>query len=307
MKAELVDRREIERIILLCELATRDGSHITVDELTRYLPFAINTEGLTSVLESSVEFGERFLIADGVISPKITAFESSKRRKANDNLRIAETFSNYLTSFNIKVLAVSGSTSYLSAFEDDDIDLFCVTGKDGMWIFVTKALLLCRILRYIRRDFAKITISYVADEAFALRAFSTLKGVILAKDALAAKVIFGRSFYSRLLKSSQWIGMMFPDELGLRIKELSKGVNESTNDKAKGSRVVNALLYTMVGSYIRLKSYLLNRQLAKHGRLSALFNLNLGIDHLVYESTFYHNLGKFYSYYKGGVEEIDKA
>jgi len=66
--------------------------------------------------------------------------ESERRRHSIANITLARVLSSRLGGRDALVFAVSGSTSYQSASVHDDIDLFCVTPRGKMWIFLAEGL-----------------------------------------------------------------------------------------------------------------------------------------------------------------------
>jgi hypothetical protein len=56
----------------------------------------------------------------------------------------------------------------------------------------------------------------------------------------------------------------------------------------------NSLLYWTVGSYLRVKSYLLNRKLGRLGDRKKQFELKIGKDHCIFESNRYRELRGLY-------------
>ncbi|MBI3023847.1 MAG: hypothetical protein HYY68_09040 [Thaumarchaeota archaeon] len=77
----------------------------------------------------------------------------------------------------------------------------------------------------------------------------------------------------------------------------SKRINSMNNDSGSSAikRILNSYLFHVVGRYIRLKSSLLNRRLAKEGKMSSIFAVRMGEDHCIYESVRYRQLRELYS------------
>lgn len=290
MKTKELNEKEVQRIILIYELISSNQKRVSVDEVQRFFPKL----GLSSLLVSTPYFNSNFSIVDGYIIRNNNLDGSNNRIRAMINLKIADNFSRYCKSNFIKVFAVSGSTSYLSASWNDDIDIFCISKRDAMWLFIFKALIYARIFRWIRKNYPPICISCVMDEVYALRSYTIPKDSLYARDALATKVLIGKNNYATLLQKSRWMERFFSREYNSKLKEL--GIDELTNGKETkiGLRFLNALVYILLSRYIKLKSGILNRQLAKKGMQSAIFEVKSGIDHLMYESAFYVTLKRFY-------------
>ncbi len=204
-----------------------------------------------------------------------------------------------LSDKNLKALAISGSTSYLSVSSEDDLDFFFVTEKDTMWVTFAKSLLLARLFKLVERNAPSLCLSFVADERFTEEQFATSHDGLIARDAVSAKVIRGEAYYNDLLQKSIWISDFFPKLYELRFGNRSNVVHSNETKRRRGTSttkaIVNAFAFYTMGTYIRVKSNLLNRKLAKLGKESSVFKLRIGKDHCIYESMSYRDLRKIYS------------
>lgn len=294
MRADDVNDHELERLVLLCELASRDGLSFSVQELIQYLPASVSAEMLGQRLNSYRSFSSRFVIRRGLIIPYSGLTQEERIKKALLNLRVAKEFSNFCPSGSVLVLGVSGSNSYLSASEKDDIDIFCIAQRGRMWLYLTKALIFTRLLRYMRKGYPEITVSCIMDEEFAVSDFSRPKDLLYARDAVTVRILSGKRYYASLLKRAEWIEKLVPREFWEKVE----GLEEYDCNKEQMSRrisILNSFLFILIGNYIRLKSTLLNRKLSKEGRRSAVFRLKMGTDHLIYESSYYLALKRLHS------------
>ncbi|MFI5420379.1 MAG: hypothetical protein ACHQ1H_05380, partial [Nitrososphaerales archaeon] len=86
----------------------------------------------------------------------------------------------------------------------------------------------------------------------------------------------------------------FPKLYNLRVRNYRAKTTENNRDSPAG-RIVNLFLYYVAGSYIKVKSHLLNRKFMKLGKKPSLFQLRIGRDHCIYESADYVNLKSLYS------------
>lgn len=296
MKTEYIDEREIDRIVLLYELASNKDRNLSIERLASLIPFFSEPE-LLSLLSSSDALKSRYAIHHGQIIRRFPEDNISKKR-AIINLKIAESFLRYCYSVNAKVLAVSGSNSYLSASADDDIDIFCITERNTLWPFIARALIFARLYRLIKRSYPQITVSCAMDSEYAINQFIKPKDLLFARDALSTKVMKGHGYYRRLLERSAWIKKMYPVEYKNKVEELGHYPIADIGRMSLLSYILNRLFYILVGGYIRLKSYILNRRLAKEKRYTSIFRLKIGYDHLIYESSFYVVLRRLYSLIK---------
>jgi hypothetical protein len=300
---------EISRVELLLAIARAKGSLLSVKdiyELTGLLPAGAD---LGSIWNQIPSLDSRYEVKGGLLVERRAsnnqassgAIDDQKWRRAR-----AERYIEYAREFSflsgkrwIRVLSVAGSTSYKATSENDDVDIFCVTEKDSLWIYLTKALLLARVFKLVRHPAPKFCFSCVLDEDYARRLFASPNDALFARDALTAQVLRGSLFYDGLLRRGQWLSDYFPKLHGVR-RAQHVGTFEDANITRPSSarKALNHLLFLTVGNYIRLKSILLNRKLRRTGRLDSLFRVIRGPDHCIFESQSYQELRRIYSEFK---------
>ncbi len=301
---------EVSRVELLLAIARVKGSLLSakdIDELTGLLPAGSDLRSIWNrfpSLDSRYELQGGLLIEKHVKSSqaRTETLEDSNQRKAR-----AERYIEYAREFSflsgkrwIRVLSVAGSTSYKATSENDDIDIFCVTEKDSLWIYLTKALLLARVFKLVRPGSPRFCFSCVLDEDYARRLFASPNDALFARDALTAQVLRGSLFYDGLLqRGGQWLSDYFPKLHGLR-KAQHVGTFEDTNVTRPivARKALNHFLFLTVGYYVRLKSILLNRKLRRAGRLDSLFRVISSPDHCIFESQSYLALRRIYGEFK---------
>jgi hypothetical protein len=305
MSIALTDRqtREIETF---CQIARENGAAITLRELIGLAAIDASERELEGAFLSDAKLHSRFLLESGYVferppmaeeaAQKIVEEENERRERASANLHGATRFGRSIMAGTVLV-SVSGSNSYLSASENEDVDFFCITSTNGMWKFMLKALVLARIHRLANRDVPELCFSCVMDEKWAAQAFRTRQPPIFARDALTAKVISGTAAYDSLLKEASWMESYFPVFYRMRLREAELEEPRGTGPVSAvkgGSVVVNSLLYFIVGSFLRIKSWALNRRLTKEARHSSVFETKIGRGHYIYESNRYRNLSVIY-------------
>jgi hypothetical protein len=131
------------------------------------------------------------------------------------------------------------------------------------------------------------------DQSFAEKAFGSEQDPIFARDALNAIVLTGNEEYDALLARASWMRRLFPHLYAARTGSVvtpERHVRPSVKD-----RVLNLLLFHTVGRYIRMKSMLENRRIAKYNDRGRLFETRLGYDHCIYESLRYRQMRRIYS------------
>ncbi len=299
-----ISQQDVERIVILCNVAKVNGailslkdvvllttSNATEEELERLW---VNNEALNSAY--SVDSGYIFERNPGVESEfKNLVTCTQYKDRADWNFQHARRFTSFIRSPGVRLVAVSGSTSYDSARRDDDVDFFCVTRKNNMWVFMLKSLLLARINQLWHRDGPSVCFSCVMDEGRAIEEFSEAEDPLFARDALTARPLYGLEYFQGLLTAAAWMGNFYPKLYWSKLR--GKTIDSINNGSGSSAlkKILNSYVFHVVGRYIRLKSYLLNRRLAKQGKMSSIFAVRLGEDHCIYESVKYMQLRETYS------------
>lgn len=289
-----------ERITLLFHAAKRNGSLVSVQELSRLLREAATESDVEEAIASIPSLSSRFELRSGYLTERngergvdSVLLEADNRRTARTNLSHASRFSSFLRSSKFELVAVSGSTSYGSASLSRDADLFCVAQTNKMWTSLTWGLIMARAYRLTNRGAPDFCLSYVMDEDYARSTFKAQRHPLFARDALEAKVLLGQDLYESLMGEADWISQYYPvayaETVGLSSPSSKK------KSRAATDVVLNKLLCFVVGRYLRLKSYILNRKLAARGRESDLFDVRFGEDRLIYESRRYKTMRREYA------------
>ncbi len=288
----------IEALVSVVHRAARiHGSTVELTELERLLPEGTRS-GLDSAFREVSGLRERFELIDGKIVERGEVSqaepESKRRARALANIGIAKRIAERLWTDDAVTIAVSGSSSYLSAGQGDDIDLFCITRSEKMWLFVAKALILSRSFKIMKRCARPVTLSCVMDEAYAREMFRCDLGPLLARDALNAEVIRGVQAYNEFLASAHWMCSYFPALYRLKLRS-TRTIPVDRAHAGSGPSPLNRLLYVAVGAFIKFKAAWHNKLLAKGGKDEAVFQMRLGPNYLIYESTRYLSLKSIYS------------
>lgn len=306
-----LSNRTISKIQTFCNIAKANNASISLEELLSLVPLEVTEKELANAWQKCPTLSDDYAIAEGVIE------EKPKQRGANDssswmvvdeglqqrrrqrtifNMQHADMYRAWIGNNDIVTLAVSGSTSYQSASETDDLDFFLVARNEAMWICLTRSLILARIFKLSRRNAPSICLSFVANSHLAELHFATNRNALIAREALSAKLLLGYGYYANLLKKNSWIGDYYP-------KLYESFFNSNRNDQTTSrrgrtsslKRIIDLFLYKTVGTYIKIKSDLLNRRLMKQGISSSVFEPRIGKDHCIYESKRYRQLKKMYS------------
>jgi hypothetical protein len=292
------DERLAALVNVVVKVAQMHGSTVPLSDLVQLLPDGTTSEDIAEVFEVMPALPGNYALKDGLLIPKSDSEIPSKDfnlrlRHSVDNTQVVRWLSKALGNREATIVAVSGSTSYNAASPRDDVDLFCVTRPQRMWLFLAKALLLTRASRVFRRPNVPIDMSCLMDEEYATNVFARDGGALFARDALVAEVVSGQSQYASLLESAPWMKRYFPKLYEKR--SAPTGTKKNAKPKESGwEKCVNLFLFTTLGSYIRGKAIFHNHVLAREGKGLSAFRARVGPDHLIYESAKYEKLREIY-------------
>jgi len=292
----MISDESISRIDLLYNVAKLNDSALSLSDLGVLLSSETTLRELEDAFASSPVLSSRYNLRSGFIFEKgkdsAVAAEVTKRMQALGNVGLGTQIAARLKGKGSVVMAIGGSTSYESVKETDDLDLFCITRADYAWIFLTRALLLLRASRLTSPELAKACLSCVMDQNYADRSFGSEQDPLFARDALNAIVLEGGEEYRRLLLKAEWMSKMFPRLYSSR--SAPSEPPETKRNLSRINRVVNLFLFRTVGTYLKTKSMLENRRIAKYASRGRLFETRLGADHCIYESLRYRQMRELY-------------
>ncbi len=315
-----------KNIEILCSIAESNGVSLSTAEIVELASLGIDESELQEAWKKS-KLNLKFKVVSGLITenkeqPVSNAHVDRRHseravryERAASGIAIARKFGVSLSGDkNLKLLSIGGSTSYYSVSEQDDLDFFCVTKRDSVWIFLLKALLLGRLFRFSEKEGPPLCFSYVIDEDKAAQLFRTKRDSLFARDAISAIVIAGESYYEKLLKENKWMASYFPNLYSHRISNNSKlqtekvlgsgPLSSSVTRSSAVRQVANLFLFFTLGSYIRLKSHFLNKRFARAGAKKRLFEVRAGKDQCVFESLDYIELRAKYSNFNEVKESL---
>jgi len=293
------DERLVALVNVVLKVAQMHGSSVPLSDIVQLLPDGTTSEDIADVFEVLPPLPGNYSVKDGLLVPKPDDdFPSNdfnlRLRHSIANTQVVRWLSKVLGNREALIIAVSGSTSYNAASPRDDVDLFCVTRPQTVWLFLAKALLLTRASRVFRKSNVPIDLSCVMDEDYATRVFAKDGGALFARDALVAEVVHGHSQYASLLDSAPWMRRYFPKLYERRSTPM--GPQKNARPKARSwEGCVNLFLFMTLGSYVRAKAIFHNHVLAREGKGLSAFRARAGPDHLIYESAKYHRLREIYA------------
>ena len=295
----------IHEVNFLFGIAKANGSYVSLKDLVALTRTNLSEEQLKSSWTAIPQLAGSYKLKNGLILDRSQEagkddFHSldqvqEKRARAESYARYAREFASLCNGRETHLFAISGSTSYQTPSASDDLDIFCITGRDCLWLFLTRSLLLARFLQIFKRNAPRICFSYAVDRNFAENKFLFSRDALFARDALTTVVVHGQEYYRELLKKSSWISNFFPSLYQSRTSILhQKGVTAEQVASPPSRKFLNLLLLFLAGNYIRAKSSMLNRKLRRHGQIRSFFKVKIGKDHCVFESTGYVTLQNMY-------------
>jgi hypothetical protein len=301
-------------IAVLFEAAASNGHILSLGEIAELV--SLSRAELQRTWNKSEYLNSKYVLSDELIleqeldsKEKANVIASKKKRhqRALSYIEYGRRFSTHFAfDKSVKLLSISGSTSYYSSAEHDDLDFFCITFDDNVWIFITKALLLARVFRLSNPDSPPLCFSYVLGESRASKIFATQRTGLMARDALSAIPLIGSEFYHDLLIRNSWVSKYFPVKYK-RMLSSTNSTHERTFTRSVSPRavrrgpallrVLNMVLFVAVGNYISLKAFLLNRKFAKSDKTRKIFKTQVELDRHLFESLRYLELNRKYAKY----------
>jgi hypothetical protein len=295
----------IHEVNFLSGIAKTNGSFLSLKDLVALTRTNLSEEQLESSWAAIPKLAGSYELKNGLIIDRSQEAGNDdfhcldqaqeKRARAESYARYAREFASLCNGRETNLFAISGSTSYQTPSTSDDLDIFCITGQDCLWLFLTRSLLLARFLQIFKRNAPRICFSYAVDRNFAENKFLFSRDALFARDALTTVVIHGQEYYRELLKKSSWISKFFPSLYQSRTSIMAQEVVAVEQVASPPSRkFLNLLLLFLAGNYIRAKSSILNRKLRRHGQIRSFFTVKIGKDHCVFESAGYVTLQDMY-------------
>lgn len=301
-----LDERNIDEILAYVRIAQLHDAPLSLADALRLASVQLSEEGLAAAWERTGSLSSQYPLLSGQIVPRAKLAQTGtdalrmnleeSRRRVEVNMRAAKQIERLFTGEKLRMFSVSGTNSYGFARGHDDIDLFCITRKDVLWLFMLKALLVVRFYEFFRKDLPRLCFSYVVDEVNARKEFRSPKDRLFARDALNLKVISGQDFYRSLMADARWMQDWFPRIYKMTARPSS---DYSPSDASSSvSKIINLILYRVVGSYIWLKSILDNAKNGRRGKAQFVNRLWMGEGWILHESKKYRDLRGMYEFEK---------
>ncbi len=282
----------------LYKIARINSSYLSLEEIGKLIGSGLTKSDLVNIIDHTPVLYSKYTIIEGFLAERNARSEEILHFKARSEL--ARKYISYgrralsfMRSGNFLLLSISGSTSYNTPSEYDDIDVFAVTRDDSVWIMIAKSLVTARLLNLLNRDSPRLCFSYIVSERFAFKKFRHTRDPLFARDALSAIVVKGNEFYVELLKVASWMSDYFPGIYSRKLGSANGRYVEQPNSLLR--RIANMFLYFLVSKYIKIRAFCHNRKLSAQGRHSSIFKPKLSLDYCIFESNRYATLRSVYS------------
>ena len=173
----------------------------------------------------------------------------------------------------LRALLVTGSTAYGDPLEHDDCDLFAIVRDGTLWLTILYVFLRLRFDRsaYPPGGPSVWCFNYVLEERRAREQFANPQGLLFAREALSAHPLVGEPYYRELLREAPWLASEAP-----RLFHRWTGPKPASAGGPNGPaplplRVLNAIIYPIVASYLQLIGLLGNWRLKRGRRIGESF------------------------------------
>ena len=197
--------------------------HPTLEEIYQFLQVKISKGQLQAELDRLK------------YTPPQYSMRKKISRKKLDNWRY-KAYILMLSLFpQIKLIGLSGSISMMNAKEDDDIDLFIITGKNRLFTgrlitLVLAQLLRLRRIRKARYQKDKVCLNLFFDESN-LKVPKFKQTEFVGHEVLQMKPVVVKSdMYKSFLMANQWVFKLFPNA---QSQINYKGVSHLRRDQSK--------------------------------------------------------------------------
>ncbi|MCL5253644.1 MAG: hypothetical protein M1351_06110 [Candidatus Thermoplasmatota archaeon] len=252
---------------------------------------AINSlveQGKLVIREEEITLAERF---DILGSWK----ESSNRAKYRYDF--ASSFLKNVLSCSTDVLTagISGSVSYDSAGENDDVDII-VIAKDGtLWTVLWKLLLEARKKRKLFPGGPIICLSYCMEDTPFRKEAEKHRTRLFASDFLNTKVVMGMPYFKEVLMDNSWMADFYPRSYarlaGITVDPDCMENQATASVKGKW----NGIKYLVAGTYLGMFARVRNLRFSISGMSHSKFKANIAVDRCIYESSKWNHLEKLSS------------
>jgi hypothetical protein len=257
------------RLRVLLEVSYRCRAPMTLEQLAAHLPAGATwtADAVSSWVAGHPEEGQ--VVAGHVMPPVEISVPELVDRTARSQALLAEAEWAVAAPLRSAValarcVGVSGSVAYGYAAPGDDLDFFVTARRGTTWVFLALAFLNARRVRRAGRPRPSThwCFNYVIDEADAPGEFARPGGLLLAREALAVRVVRGDGFYRKLLLNAAWMSGELPQLYDRRVGEGERAADPEASPRW-GERLANLLAYPFLATYLQMAGLVRNHRLRR--------------------------------------------
>jgi hypothetical protein len=290
MARSAVEQRLEPRVTALLETARRFGTGLALGDLVDLLPRdgPATPEALRRWFAARPGIGR--VEGDRVFSARARPISDESRRTRGLRYRnLAREVIQRRLGWAlplVRCLGITGSTAYGEPEAEDDIDFLVVTRTGATWLFLAYTYLALRFRRKATNE-PELCFNFVLDDFEAPREFARGRGLLFAREALTAGILWGEEYYRHLLASAPWM-----------VEELPRLFDgRATPDGPRPPRRVpallrclNAFLFPVLATYLQLVGLRRNHRLRQEARNDAVFRTEVGPHRLAFVSRRFEQL-----------------
>lgn len=192
-----------------------------------------------------------------------------------EKLNAGIAFIRSISTLPIRFAGVSGSVSY-EPLPEDDIDIFIITEDRRLWITAAVAMLKRRL-----SSSTDICLCLFMSESYARRFFREQNDPLITEDSLHTVPVIGTEFFRQLLGQSEYIRRTNPEFAFPRAPMKTRVPSPSPLD---------LMAYLLLGSFLKMKGFIVNRKLTKSGRSEERFRTRISTEYMILDSLKYRKL-----------------
>ena len=272
------------RVAALIESAGCFGTGLSLEDLVTLLPRdgPATPEAMRRWLATRPSIGR--IEGDRIFSPQVPPISVEARRARGLDYRslaravIHRRLGKALPL--LRCLGITGSTAYGEPQAGDDVDFLVVTRTGATWLFLGYTYLVLRFGRKMAGE-PDLCFNFVLDDIEAPREFARGRGFLYAREALTTGILWGEEYYRHLLGSAPWMAEELP-----RLFDERADVEGPLPPRGLPVllRWVNACLFPLLATYLRLVGLRRNHRLGRRGSDEAIFRTEIGPRRLAFLS-----------------------
>lgn len=296
------------RLVAWVDIAAAHRTAVPLQEVVDLLP-----EGAPTTAPGLAEWirdrSSELSVVDGRIVHGLAqapADLGDRSARADRYLRVAESLlSGPLARTRpwVQVIGVTGSTAYGDPEPGDDLDFLVIVRPGTVWLFLLYTFLAVRRARAegaVLNGSIEPCFNYVLDDVQAAREFARPRGLLVAREAMTTRTLWGTDVYRGLLLRTTWLEHELPRLYG---RWASGGPGASPAPSVgPWTRLANALLFPPFAAYLHLTGALRNRRFRREGLPERSFVTETGLARMAVRSERFDRLSQRYdaSFAHGG-------